>query len=123
MREEGSVNAGEDKPRRVLVSVDAISSRDEEESGDEDRAEAIITLVYSDANGRVIDSEELHVSPDPGSIWIKPSQTILSWPGVRTVRASLARSPRTPVDIRVHLLPPAYLQDLRAGEPGHPDRF
>ena len=117
------MNAGEDKPRKRLVSVDAAASRDDEESGDEDRAEAVITLVYSDADGRVIDSEELHVSPDPGSIWIKPSQTILSWPAVRSVRASLARSPVTPVDIRVHLLPPACLHGVDAGEPGHPDRF
>jgi hypothetical protein len=72
-----------------------------------DRADAIITLAYYDADGRLVDSEELHVSPDAGSIWIKPSASILSWPAVRTVRASLDRTPETPVDIDVHLLPPS----------------
>lgn len=117
------MNAGDDGPRKRLFSVDAAASREDDQSGVEDRAEAVITLVYSDADGRVIDSEELHVSPDAGSIWIKPSQTILSWPAVRSVRASLARSPMTPVDIRVHLLPPACLHGDGAGDPGHPDRF
>ena len=117
------MSGGEDRPRKRLVSVDAVGSREDDQSGVEDQGEAVITLHYSDADGRVIDSEELHVSPEPGSIWIKPSQTILSWPAVRSVRASLARSPVTPVDIRVHLLPPACLHGVGAGEPGHPDRF
>lgn len=117
------MSAREERPRRALVSVDAAASREDDQSGDEEQDEAVITLMYSDADGRVIDYEELHVSPEPGSIWIKPSQTILSWPAVRSVRASLARSPVTPVDIRVHLLPPACLHGVTAGESGHPDRF
>ena len=91
--------------------------------GSEQRADAIITLSYYDGEGRLIDSEELHISPDAGSIWIKPSEQILSWPTVRTVRASLARAPMTPVDIDVHLLPPSCAQHSQEGEPGRPQRF
>lgn len=72
-----------------------------------DLTDAIITLAYYDAEGRLVDSEELRVSPDAGSVWIKPSEKILSRPAVRMVRASLARSPVTPIDINVHLLRPA----------------
>lgn len=84
--------------------------------------DAIITLAYHDAAGRLVDSELLHVSPAAGSVWIKPSETILSWPTVRTVRASLARSPITPIDIKVHLLPPAC-PHAPVTEMGHPERF
>lgn len=83
---------------------------------------AVITLAYYDAEGRIVDSEQLHVPPDAGSVWIKPSTTILSWPAVRSVRASLVRTPVTPVDMEVHLLPPAcdHTAELT---PGVPARF
>jgi len=88
------------------------------------RPDAVITLVYTDAQGRLIDSEELSVSPEAGSVWIKPSERILSWPAVRTVRASLTRTPLTPVDIDVHLLPPACGCRSRDGKGGGPaERF
>lgn len=86
-------------------------------------ADAIIALVYYDAEGRAIDSEQLHISPDAGSVWIKPSEKILGWPTVRTVRASLARAPVTPVDIQVHLLAPACNHRPPDTDPAHPDRY
>ena len=86
-------------------------------------AAAVITLTYYDVEGRPIDSEEFLVSPEAGSVWIKPSERILSWPGVRTVRASLARTPRKPVDIEVHLLPQACAHVNTEGKAGHPGRF
>ena len=88
-----------------------------------ERPDAIITLAYYDAEGRLVDSEELHVSPDAGSVWIKASEKILGWPTVRTVRASLARSPITPVDIDVHVLPPPCEHRSADADAGHPDRF
>lgn len=91
----------------------------------EAQADAIITLAYYDADGHLIDSEDLHISPDAGSVWIKPSDKILSWPTVRTVRASLARQPVTPVDIDVHLLPQtcAHEHDPQDVAVDRPHRF
>jgi hypothetical protein len=86
-------------------------------------AAAVITLAYYDVEGRLVDSEEFHVSPDAGSVWIKPSERIMSWPGVRTVRASLVRRPTSPVDIEVHLLPQTCAHSAPDVKVGHPERF
>ena len=86
-------------------------------------AAAVITLTYYDEEGRPIDSEDFLVPPDAGSVWIKPSERILSWPNVRTVRASLARTPRKPVDIEVHLLQQTCVHGRPDVKVGQPRRF
>jgi hypothetical protein len=108
---------------RHLNGDDAMQTKTEYRLDQDDRATAIITLVYYDAEGKLVDSEELRISPDAGSIWIKPSERILSWPTVRTVRASLARSPVTPIDIDVHLLPPACEHRSQDSNPAGAHRF
>lgn len=96
---------------------------DTAEAGLAEPSPAIITLEYYDAEGRLVDSEEFQVSPDSGSVWIKPSERILSWPAVRTVRASLARTPATPVDIEVHLLPAVCAHNSADGAVGRAERL
>jgi signal transduction histidine kinase len=120
----GTVTARRNPEGGSTFNVSVPSARRPGESAQPvDRPDAIITLVYYDADGNMVDSEDLRVSPDAGSVWIKPSQTILSWPAVRTVRASLTRTPKTPVDIDVHLLPPTCVHPSTDTETGRPDRF
>ncbi len=96
-------------PRESPVREDQASTIDLRGTGPtsaelDETSLATITLGYYDDKGRLIDSEDFQVPPAAGSVWIKPSARILAWPMVRTVRASLARTPLTPVDMVVHLL-------------------